>query len=437
MRAGRGVGNNRPHEGTGGFLLMFSLFIVALLLTFTASALGRSVVELSAANRSADLMYALHLADGGLDDLLFTFRDSRASDMHALLADLDPPRMLGCTLTDCTLSVEDDGDAGNDANPTRLVRIRATGMHRGMTQEVDAIVELDLSAPEVYPYAVAGSTINMDGNATFGDPLYADKTMIYVQGSPPLVDASFLTSGTNNVWAAQIAFHNPNNLPLATLCPNCTDASTFHGPPTFTTNAPLQPDFTLDLKPYYDQAVATGPGHVIIADTTFENVSLQGVYYVECGVNVTFRNSVTLQGTIVHEGCGGDLTLPEQGELVIDSTAGDQFAPGMAIIGVPDIDFGRNVVLDIKGIVMQSGARSNIMSKTGLIRGSLLAVKDAWIGHPDLVSGPGPGQDSLLTFPLDVLHISEAKVLFSSVLDDTQDPSNVGVQATMLMWEVP
>lgn len=421
------------HSTRAGFLLMFVLFVISIPLMLIASSLGRSMTDLSAANRIAAMTRVLHTADGGVDEGLTFFQKSYASDVHALLADL--PRVLPCTLPGCALRVEDDDEADADVtnDTNRVIQIISGSVQGGAAQEVAALVQLDLSGPTVYPYAVAGTTVNMDGNATFGDPLYADQTVIYVQG-PMDPSGAYITSGNNDVWASKIAFHNPDSLPLATLCPNCTDYSTFHGPPEYATNAPLQPPLQLDLKPYYDQAVALG--QVISADTTFNGVTLSGVYYVECGVNILFKNTVTLQGTIVHEGCGGDMTLAEQSSLTIDSAGGSQFAPGMAILGVPDLDFGRNVGIDIRGIVMGSGERSSIMSKTGLIRGSLLAVGDAWVGHPDLVSGPGPGQDSQLTFPLARLHISEATVLFSHVLDGTPGTVASGVTTDMLMWTV-
>lgn len=423
----------RNRHAQHGYVILACLFVIAFLLNFILFGLVRSTQDLGAARLMAASTQAFHLADGGLDDQIARLQAMSSSAVNQMLRNL--PAQLPCSVADCELLITDDQEA--DRNPARdtngLIVVSATGTAGGTTRRVRAIVQVDATAPETYPYSVAGSTIDMDGNATFGDPLDAADTTLLAQG-PPQAGGSFLTSGTNHVYAGLIAFHNPNDYQPSTLCTNCADVNTFHGPPAFDWHADAPAPLALDLDRYYDEA--RYQQHVLTAHTRFRNQTITGVWYAECGVNINIEGSVTLNGTLVHEGCRGQINLQEQASLTVDSTAGVRpFSPGMGIIGAPDLLTGRNTTVRVKGLVMMTGGgTSKIPSKDGLVLGSMLAVQDVWEQYPEIASGPGPGSYSSIVFPLDTLTIEEATWVFRHLVEPDQGGNLPRVRATLRAW---
>ncbi len=424
-----------------GFLMVTALFILTGLLSLTVVGLTRSTTDLRVANVLIAKAQALHYAEAGIDGYLMELRNSVAGTTNQTLSSL-PKHDLPCAVPNClVLEVKDDAD---DADPStdsnKMIVVRVRGMAGTVPQIVQAIIYVDTSNPTAYPYSVAGKTINMDGNSTFGDPLEWDKTVIYAQG-PPDAGGSILTTNTNEVWANRVAFYNPTSEPLAALCPNCSDQSIFHPEPftmtptTFDLNAPKVPDLTVNLKPYYDAAVAAG--HVISATPAqpFKDTTLTGVYYVECGVSIKFSGTVTVNGTIIHEGCGGGIELTSNADLILNSTAGPSpFSPGMAIVGSPVLLFKETATMNVTGIVMSRGGDVTNLKAHGAIYGSLIAVEDGGACHPDLVSGPGPGVDSIVTYPLAELRVENAKIAFSAVSGDDPPPEASGVVSELRGW---
>jgi hypothetical protein len=422
-----------PRQRSNGYVLLAVLFIVTLLVNFILFGLVRSSQDLAGARLTTAMAQAFHLAEGGLDDQLARLEAMPSSAVNQLLRNL--PAQLACSVPDCQLLITDDEET--DRNPTRdtngLVVISATGTTGGIARRVRAIVAVDASAPETFPYGVAGSTIDMDGNATFGDSNDPTTTTIFVQG-PPQAGGSFLTSGTNNVYAGLVAFHNPYDYQPSTLCTNCSDPNTFHGPPAFDWHADAPDPLTLDLRRYYDEA--RYQQHVITTNTRFRNQTINGVWYVECGVTIDIEGSVTLNGTLVHEGCRGQINLKEQASLTVDSTAGTRpFAPGMAIIGAPDLLTGRNTTVRVRGLVMMTGGgTSKIPSKDGLVLGSMLAVQDVWEQYPQMALNPGPGSYPSIVFPLDTLTIEEAVWVFRPLVEVDQGGHLPRVTTTLRAW---
>lgn len=430
----------------GGYLLITSGLIIISLISFASIGLTRSLTDLQCANHVVAGIQAFHTAEAGVDGYLAFLRRSVAGEVNQLLSslpqrDLPCDEVAGCTILEVRDDASDDaidGDPSRDSN--KLIVIKVQGLVRNVPQMIEATLYVDTSNPMAYPYSVAGKTINMDGKSMFGDPLEWDKTIIYAQG-PPDAGGSFLTTNSNAVWAKRIAFYNPTSALLPALCQNCDDPTIFHSkpsektPPTFDLNAPKAPDLTVDLKPYYDKALMTG--HVISATPAqaFKDTTLTGVYYVECGVSLTFSGTVTIHGTIIHEGCGGTIELLSQATLILNSTTGaSPFAPGMAIIGAPMLLFKETATMNITGIVMTQGGDVTNLKASGKISGSLLAVEDGGATHADLVSGPGPGADSVITYPLAELRVENAQVTFSAVTGNDPSLMTSGVIAQLRAW---
>ena len=435
-------------------MLVFSLFVIANILVFSAIGLSRSVAELRGATILIDETQALHAAEAGIDGYLTYLRDSIPGVVdNRILNNLNNPQQqnvpcytgrngVTVVIPNCTiLGVTDDPD---DQDPTKdsnkIIFLTVRGTANAISQTIQATIFVDTSNPTVYPYSVAGKTINMDGSSTFGDPLAWNKTIIYAQG-PPGPGGSFLADNSNNIWAGRVAFYNPTGSTLAALCPTCTDPNIFHhepitdAPTAFDTNAPKAPNPTIDLEPYYEEAVYQGAGHVITSNQTFKDTTLSGVYYVECGRSIKFQGTVTVNGTIVHEGCGGTIELLSNANLIFDSTAGVQpFSPGMAIIGEPNLLFKETANMNITGMVMSQGGDVTNLKAHGEIHGSLIAVADISASYPELVSGPGPGSDSEITFPLSDLRVENAKIVFSAIGGGGGGPTQSGVIARLRAW---
>ena len=438
----------------GGFILITTvLFILISLISLTSVGLVRTMTDMLAANTLVATTQAFHTAEAGIDGYLEFLRSSIAGSSNVpgtvnyILNHLTQQQNLPCDVPNCTiLEVKDDVD---DTDPSKdsnkIIVIRVSGGTGAISQTIQATIYVDTSNPTVYPYSVAGKTINMDGNSTFGDPLEWAKTIIYAQG-PPGVNGSFLADATNDIWASRVAFYNPTGASLAALCPACSNPSIFHPEPftnkptDFNTTAPKAPDLKIDLKPYYEEAVMEGPGHVISTTPSqpFKDTTLTGVYYVECGVTITFDGQVRVNGTIVHEGCGGEIRLLSHGKddkLTIDSTAGTSpFSPGMAIIGAPSLMFKETAEMDITGLVMGRGGDVTNLKAHGTIHGSLIAVADVSADYPELASNPGPGSESVLTFPLDELRVENATIVFSAISGSGPPPETSGVIAKLRAW---
>ena len=90
--------------------------------------------------------------------------------------------------------------------------------------------------------------------------------------------------------------------------------------------------------------------------------------------------------------------------------------------------------MNIKGLVMTRGGDTTNLKSSGTIRGSLVAVEDAGATHPDLVSGPGPGVENVITFPLSKLGIENGKIIFSAISGTGPPPVTSGVIAKLRAW---
>ena len=366
-------------------VFLLALFGVTSVLTLSMAGLTRSASWLLAANRAVAKEQAFHLAEAGLDRALkekltgaFTRLDITNTLLNAVLYDQAP---LSTGTYAVRVEDNDDGDGDTASDTDNRVIIRTSGLSGGTPASLTITVELaNGGPPDPFHWTVAAAQIQLKGNAEVGD--IANRARIY-HGN----DGEFTTTASNEVWASEIAFYDPNDLGLAALCGRCSDASIFHPMVTFDLDGPNLPDFGLDLRPYYNEAQAQG--HVITSDTTFTNTSLSGVYYVECGVEMEFKDAVTVTGTIVHEGhCGGgptrSITVASGGSLTIDSASGAQFDRGMAIIGAPHLEFPNSSSITITGFVMAAG--SSKIAATGTIMGGVRAT----LVPPQSPTQPGP-----------------------------------------------
>ncbi len=355
----------RPHRD--GFLLITALFVLSGFLTISIAGLGRSVTELNASTRSGALTQALHAAEAGVDDALRAFSSGafqRTDGWNTTATCVDPCRTKTLTLQAGLTAVSTVNDIGAFESTAIIRGSVGNPAQLSATQTLQVRLRRASSVPPAFRHVITGTTLNMDGNASIGDPFNANATM-YLNG-PPDRTGSLATSGSNDVYAAEINFYNPANDSLADLCPNCNNASIIHQPVTFLEHAPPLPEIELDLRPYY--AEAARQGHVISSDTAYDNANLTGVYYVECGVDLTFSGTSTVRGTIVHEGCVGNIKVTSNSSLTIDSTNGAQFAPGMAIVGAPSLGFGGTTTVNVNGFIMHHGPAS-VFAPTGTIEG--------------------------------------------------------------------
>lgn len=417
------------YVSSAGSAIMVVIFSTAMVLAFIVTTFARVSSQLSAVSRQSEVNRAFQMAEAGLDDRLTALNGVTADQIPGLIAQTPSTIPLGDGLSSFTYQYLDDGDPTIDG-----VILRVTGTFRNTTQQLEGGVRLGGSAMNpIFNYAAAGRTINMDGNAIIGDAFNA-QAKLYTSG-PATTSGLFATSGSNAVWAAQVDFYNPTNQPLAIICPNCSNPAIFHAPVTFNMAAPSVPVLSLDLRPYYNQAVAEG--HVITSSQTYTNQSLSGVYYVECGVSVTFKGNCSLRGTLVHEGCNGDIKIASNGVLTIDSLSGTQFDKGSAILGAPGIQFGNTTSIDISGVVMHTSSAS-VFSPTGSINGSFIGINGSSFAtkYPDLVAGPGPGSYAYLDFPLENVHIGGgANVIFHALSTKIKgDVTASGGKPQVLYW---
>ena len=207
--------------------------------------------------------------------------------------------------------------------------------------------------------------------------------------------------------------------------------SIFHGSPSILKwyQLPLEASTRIDLNPYYQEAIeqcvadgftsadcesgAAGSYHHMVSGTTVIDGSvtpvLEGVFYVEKDATIEFQGTVTVQGTIVHEGWQvanynlanpyekGSIRLLPNAHVTIDSYAGAApFARGVAILGQPPIDAGRNdIALVAKGFVMAGGEPEHGTNNGTVIGGdSVITGGIMFVCHdtfdPIAVGVPGP-----------------------------------------------
>ena len=425
-------------------------------------------------------------------------------DLDALLAAPGAPLFLG---NDAFLPggkyLVRIADAPGVADP-RIVRLTSNGITTNdmTTQTVSAIVQLPAAQaqPGPFDYLASAGRLDFSGSSKLGYDagfggngagrvtlLLKDASTISNYGGDALH-----TVTSSEIWASRIDFINPSNQTLNDpaqckssncLCPNCYDPATpAWGDPTVfppsrageptapvyrTSGASDVQGVTVDLKALYDTmlvqcqskgySLATcesmnntcqyACGH-ITKDVTIDGSKLtgplEGIIYVEVGVQVTIKGAVTIKGTLVHEGYAFDPTLDDPtlppsaqigliGEinsgpgmsLIIDSYAQTDLnkdgvtenpaAPGAAILGGPLLTWANNSCLGstsghacggsgITGFVMAEGGlpnnattagwpTSNIAS-SGLIEGGIIGV------DPVFVSAPTPGLYSQYTYGL-------------------------------------
>lgn len=421
-----------PGAQQEGFLLLIALFATTTVLAVSAVGLGRSMSELNAATRSLGTSQAFQLAEAGIDDALrelATGAFASADGWTTTSACSGTCRTKTLTLR-AGLTVSSTVDDITTFEPT--VTVRGASAQTLAAQSLQARLRRATVVPSVFTYVIAGTTLNLDGNARIGDLLH-NKSTVYL-GGPPSSTGDLMTGNANEVYAKEIQFYNPNGDPLAKLCKNCDNPAIFHQPLAFTANAPQLPDLELDLRPYYMEAV--NEGHVLSADTTYTNANLTGVYYVECGVTITFAGTSTVTGTIVHEGCNGHINVGSKGTLTLNSQIGSQFAPGMAIVGAPSLGFGNGTTVNVTGFVMHHGPAS-VFASDGTIEGGLVGVNEAALraAYPDLKNGAGPGSYSSLKFELTKVDVGgSAHLLFQPLSQPIPGVVGGGGGPAILSW---
>ena len=422
-----------------GFFFLIALFTMAGLLTLTTVGMGRSMTDLVVANRFVEKHQAFHLAEAGLDAAItdpallnkgFTTQAVELLLCNGVLLTPDPPDDgHGYTLT---VSDNDDADDRPCKDTDHVVVLKVTGRSRTTEQTIQ--VTLELKGPGPFYYAVAGETINLDGYAEIGGP--GDRVPIYVEGHPD----AFLATGTNTVYASELDIHDGWRWRLEDVCPRCDRPSIFPGllPDRVDPHAARLSPIEIDLRRYYKEALKRRDENHIWFDQILTNKTLYGVVYVECGVNLEFDGNSTVNGTIVHEGCGGRIKIGQHGKLTINSYRRPPLEPkafsrGLAIIGEPDLEFKNGTTVDITGFVMYNGRRSTIASD-GVLRGGVIAIDMASL--PPEVSahdGPGPLNKPIVWGPLSEVHLNgPTRVLFQEIPQGM--PGNY--RPTILAWQV-
>lgn len=413
-----------------GFLLLSTLLLATGLLGAMAVGLTRSLAETNATMQSVVIERAFQLAEAGLDDAL------------VMLA-ANPSRTACPTAPGFTCTIVDQGDG------TKLVTAVGTapnGSAASTSRTVRARVRTMVSNG-VFDYAVAGTMLNMDGNARIGDPF--NRATVYLSAS----GSSLTTTAGNQVWATKVDFANPSNDSLATLCPRCDphDTGVFPNPVVFhSSSVAPRPSPKIALTQYYNTAraqEASDPGkHYLTSDTLFTNATINGLLYVECGVTVTFKGLTTINGTIIHEGCGGSLELQKEGStsanLIVNSEAatfqfGAPMAPGMAIVGAPRLGFSSQASIDITGHLMHDPGGT--FAPTGTITGGFIGINAGTVAaaNPGMVNNPGPGTTNAITWRLYGVHLGGSTAVVFKHLE-TSPPGLIGSSsssATLLLWQ--
>jgi len=109
------------HNERGFVILMVSMSVLAGILTFTTTGLGRSMIELLAAQRSVAVTQAFHIAEGGVDEAIATFATAgheflvdagwvrQATDDEPCVAGTPCVKTLSTAVGTVTVSVSDIG----------------------------------------------------------------------------------------------------------------------------------------------------------------------------------------------------------------------------------------------------------------------------------------------------------------------------------------
>jgi len=400
-----------------GFLLIMGLSVLSTLLLLTSAGLTRSMTELRVANRFVNVNGAFHIAEGALDEAL---RLLAIPGAHMTVNELLDDGFQPAAIAGGRFAIEDDGNPTND-----IVQVRAEGSVAGVTQRLRATVRLGQS---IFDQGVMAWEIAMSGNAEIGE-----------DGIRPIVSAhqNFTVGPVNDVYVSAIRMGVPITTGPGGSCPECNNPINFHpthpgpGVPGVLLPAAVT---TLSLAPYYGQAIAecqaqgytpaacangTAPSyHHIVSDATISAAAypggLDGVIYVEKGVNLDIASDVEIRGTIVHEGYD-DRQGVKRGHLqitganvVIDST-GSSFAPGVAVVGGPLFISTDGSSATIRGFVMvgstYSGDTPNTFAGNLAVEGSV--ISSCWFPNliPHSTLGPGVGAVNWDT----VLHQIELK----------------------------
>lgn len=439
-----------------------ALCTMASAIILLSAAMNRSLTELLGVNRNVNVQQAFHMAEGGLDAALTDPRlqgPFTQSQVNQLMVDVlsSSTPFVSWTSTDGLrrYSVRLQEDATPDDPLAVLV---STGTGSSTTQQLQTTIRFNMNQapPSLFDYAIAASNLNLSGNAVLGDaaangsgrvPIYIDSGGV---GSSPTYALDSAASAT--VYAKKVDFlqgWNSSNT-LDVLCRHCSNASVFPvtpGPaPIFNLQNVTQPPMpTIDVMSYYNQAVAQcvaegyaqaycnnptlgcQPGYCpgnkptsrifATVNTVANNFTidgnnypngLEGIIYIEAGVNVTFKNNVVIKGTIVHEGVGyntvdgklvkGTITFAANSSVWIDSTASTDinsdgtpeppFASGLAVLGSPILDWkstatigdGSSINPGIVGFVMAGSYKdtntlvTSKISSTGTISGGVMSV---------------------------------------------------------------
>ncbi len=424
-----------------GFLFLITLFALTGVLTLTVASLSRSLNETTAATRFVNKAKAFQAAEAGFDEAFWELANSSGDFTKAeTWVDGTASDDAACATSPCRKKPVGLGTGPSAPSATVIVidpqgaipTIKVLGVATGTPQRIVAKVQRP-GGPSAFDYAVSGTTLNLNGTAIIGQSLNR-VPRIYAQG-PPDATGDIAAGANNEVWADRIDFYNPTNLPLGTLCSRCTDGTIFHQPVAFNLAAPQLPPIQMDLKPYY----ANMTRH-ITTDTTIANQTIEGVIYVECGVTLTFTGNVTVNGTIVHEGCNGHINIANHGDqLTINSFGGAHpFAPGLAIVGAPSLGFGNGTFLDVNGFIMHHGPAS-IFKASGTIQGGLISVDEKAVrdNYPEVVSNTnGPGSYDSITFAFARVGIdSGTHITFLALSSNPPGLPNSSSAPKVLFWQ--
>ncbi|MDP3703511.1 MAG: hypothetical protein Q8R78_03925, partial [Candidatus Omnitrophota bacterium] len=360
-----------------GFVLLLGLFALALMTNLTAVGLLRSMTEMRASQGSFARVAAFHRAEAGIDDALVSLRGLSQNEINDLLEDDAVAVCQG--ISGCTYLVRDDVEPDGDplVDSNQIVLVTSTGAVGAGSSTLQASVQLPVGG-NIFDWGVFARGAFMHNNAQIGD--LGNQVPIHLKHD-------FAIELGNDIYAPFVRFGFGLN-----GCPQCEagNLAVLHGPdpgtlPAFQINQafglPSGSATTLDLSPYYAQAIqecmAEAPGHTqadcesgaagsrhhitgSIGDTvTISNgPPINGIIYVEKGVNLDLEGTVVINGTIVHEGYAengnqGRLRFKSNANITIDSTAGaDPFAPGMAVVGGAQLDSFDTTAVNVQGYMM-------------------------------------------------------------------------------------
>ena len=356
------------------------------------------------------------------------------------------------------LTLLDNQDANPDpcVDTDQLLFVSSTGHGGSAKRTLRVLIQLPVaSVPQAFKYALAASRLSLSGNAEIGNGAAdgSGRVTLYVGlGTGGATHDAIKSAQSSNVWASQVDFVNPLTQTLEVLCSRCDETGVFHSlpdgsrplftpaPGSDTSGVPPLPDISVDPMAYYNKAIeqcvaenstelnrdqkcrdgtamnGSEPSRHHITDTSSTtNVSgtFEGIMYVEAGADVVINNATLIKGTVFHEGTTandnvGSFKLGANNDLRIDSFAKtdinsdgileDPFAPGVAIVGRPNIDWPNQGTLNwgssldpgVKGFVM-SGHHSGFVS-SGAVQGGILGVTPVTSEEPEGVMGPSvPG----------------------------------------------